>query len=417
MTYELALAYLAGLNESRIRPGLERISAVLSRLGSPHLDYPHIIVGGTNGKGSVVALMGAVLDAAGYRAGRFTSPHLERFEERIVVAGREAAPAEVADLGSAVRRTGVDLSYFEFATAMALLHFSRSGARVALLEVGLGGRWDATNATEPILSVITGISLDHQSWLGESIREIATEKGMIMRRERPVVIGCDDEDALQVLLSMAGSAGAKVLLRGRDFRARWEGQGDTLQFEGRRWSMSGLRLGLPGRFQIGNAAVALAALEVLDTEGFPVDGRHVAEGLEGARWRGRFHLFGGSPAIIVDAAHNREAARALVGSIPEGASVVWVLSALGDKDLGGMATEMLRVGSRFVLVPLDHPRAMTTGELRSRMPPEALVTLSGSLPEGIEEARRQAGEKGLVVVAGSVFLAAKALGTLEGLRG
>ncbi|MCK5351324.1 bifunctional folylpolyglutamate synthase/dihydrofolate synthase, partial [bacterium] len=189
MTYELALSYLASLSESRIKPGLERIREALSALGSPHLKFPHVLVGGTNGKGSVVSFMGAVLSSAGYRAGLFTSPHLHRFEERIVVDSHAVTRDELPGLVQEVKDVGVEMTYFEFATAMALLYFARQGVDLAVLEVGLGGSWDATNATEPVLSVITSVDLDHQDWLGHTLGEVAREKSGIMRNQKSVVVG------------------------------------------------------------------------------------------------------------------------------------------------------------------------------------------------------------------------------------
>jgi dihydrofolate synthase/folylpolyglutamate synthase len=409
MTYETAVAYLAGLNESRVRPGLERIEKALSFFGSPHLKYPHVLIGGTNGKGSVVAMMGAVLKRAGLRTGRYTSPHLHRFEERIAVDDDPLRPGELVDLVDTVRASGIEMSYFELATTMALLHFAAIPVDIALLEVGLGGRWDATNATDPLLSVITSIGLDHGEWLGGSISRIAAEKVMILRPGRPAVVNGVPKEALAVVLERADSIDSRVILGERDFSARWEDPAGTLSYTGYSWDMSGLILGLGGRFQAENAATSLAALECLDRNGFTVSGTAVAQGLADASWPGRFEDLGGEPKVIVDSAHNRAAARALVQSLTPGRNVVWLFSVLGDKDLEGMAEEMLRLGRRFFLVPLDHPRASTLDEMKSRMPDGAQVMELPSVGEGLKEAVSAAGKEGTVVAAGSVFLAAAVL--------
>jgi len=409
MTFATALAYLAGLNESRIRPGLERMERALVSLGSPHLNFPHVVIGGTNGKGSVVSLMASVLGAAGFTVGRYTSPHLSRFEERIVTGKTPVSSVELQDLVDTVKASHVELSYFEFATAMALVHFGRRPVDIALLEVGLGGRWDATNATDPMISIITSVAMDHADWLGESIEKIAAEKSMIMRPNRPLVVNGAGPAALETILGEVHSSGSVPVLNGRDFSAGWESPGGTMWFKGRRWNLSGLTLGLPGSFQIENAGTSLAALECLDERGFPVSGSAVAGGMAAARWPGRFQDLGGTPRILVDSAHNRAAVRSLVRSLDKVQNVVWLFSALKDKDLEGMAAEMLQAGKRFVLVPLAHPRACSLEEMKKRMPGGAQITAVGTVAEGLKKAVSQAGATEIAVAAGSVCLAGRVL--------
>ncbi len=409
MTYELALSYLASLNESRIKPGLERIREALSALGSPHLKFPHVLVGGTNGKGSVVSFMGAALSGAGYRTGLFTSPHLHRFEERIVVGGHPVTRDELPSLVQAVKDVRVEMTYFEFATVMALFYFARQGVDLAILEAGLGGSWDATNATEPMLSMITSVDLDHQHWLGHTLGEVAREKSGIMRNQKPIVVGPLGSIAKEVVLRQAEVVGARVILFGRDFNARWEVTSSGLQFEGMKWSINRLVPGLQGLFQLDNAACALAALEVLSMSGFEMGVEKAVQGIESTKWPGRFQVFEGAPSIIVDAAHNQAAVKALAASLDDGKEVVWLFSALSDKDLGGMAEEMIRLGNRFVLVALDHPRGKTVLELADGMPEGAEIRKAPTVKQGIDTAKSLAGEKGCVVVAGSVFLAGEVL--------
>ena len=413
MTYELALSYLASLNESRIKPGLERIKEVLTALGSPHLKYPHILVGGTNGKGSVVSFLGAVLSTAGYRTGLFTSPHLHKFEERIIVDGQKPTREEITELVNIVQGTGAGVTYFECVTAMALCHFARCNVDVAILEVGIGGAWDATNATDPILSIITSVELDHQDWLGHDIGKIAREKGGIIRNQRPVVVGPVGTKAGEILINQAKAVGAEVILYGRDFHARHDTTGTSLHFEGRMWSIEELAPGLKGRFQLDNAACALAALERLVAAGMKISSQDAEKGIESARWPGRLQEMGGFPPIIVDAAHNPAAVKALIASLEEKKNIVWLISALSDKNLKGMAAEMARISSRFVLVPLDHPRALNILELEKKVPGNAHVLKASNIEQGIKEARKLAGENGCVVVAGSVVLAGEVLEVLS----
>lgn len=409
MTYERALSYLVSLNESRIKPGLERIRQALSALGSPHFQFPHVLVGGTNGKGSVVTFMGATLTASGYRTGLFTSPHLHSFEERIVIGSKPVTRREFTELVSAVRATEVPMTYFEFATAMALLHFARQRTDIAVLEVGIGGRWDATNATHPVLSVITSVAMDHEKWLGHTVEEVALEKSGIMREGNPVVVGPLDPNAVRVVLEQGSAVGARVILYGRDFSARPEVSGGGFHFRGLRWDIRNLVPGMKGVFQHYNAACALAGLETLASDGFRISQDAAARSMASARWPGRFHEVAGQPPVIVDSAHNLAAVRALVASLEDRGEVVWLFSSLSDKDVGSMTAEMSRLGKRFVLAPLDHPRARTAGEMAEEMAEGLDVRLVHSVGEGVEEARRQAGEKGTVVAAGSVVLAGAVL--------
>jgi dihydrofolate synthase/folylpolyglutamate synthase len=413
MTYELALSYLASLNESRIEPGLQRITEALSALGSPHLKFPHVLVGGTNGKGSVVSFMGAALSGAGYRAGLFTSPHLHNFEERIVVDNQTVTRDELPGLVHAVKNVGVDMTYFEFATVMALLYFARQSIDLAILEVGLGGSWDATNATDPMLSVISSVDLDHKDWLGHTLEGVAREKSGIMRKEKPVVVGPLGSIAKEIILEQAEAVGARVILFGRDFSTVRDITGSCLQFEGMKWSIKKVIPGLKGLFQLDNAACALAALEVLATSGFEIREVEAVRGISSARWAGRFQVVEGSPPIIIDAAHNQAAVKALITSLDCGKQVVWLISALSGKDLEGMTGEMIRLSNCFVLVPLDHPRGRTVRELETEMPEGVDIKRGYNVKQGVEVARKQAGEKGCIVVAGSVVLAGEVLKVLK----
>ncbi len=409
MTYEEALSYLDSLNESRIKPGLERIRQALMILDSPQTRYPHLLVGGTNGKGSVAAMTAAALTRCGYRVGRYTSPHLIRFEERIAVDGVFLTPGELTNLVGLVRESGISLTYFEFATAMALLHYDLSGVDIAVLEVGLGGQWDATNATDPFLSVITNVAIDHENWLGSTLEGIALEKSGIMRTGRPVIHGKMDPGPAEVLRQAALEKGCPLFILGKDFRVSWEASGKGLHYQGVRWDITGVSPGPGGRYQGDNAACALAALEVMAAAGYRVKPEDAGAGIRSARWPGRFQVMNGHPTVIVDAAHNPSAMVALVDSLSQGPPVVWVFSALRDKDLRGMVRCMMALSGQFVLVPLDHPRGRTLVEMVTEMPEGAQVTAAPSVAEGMAQARRLAGDGGRVVAAGSVILAGEVL--------
>ncbi len=412
MTYQEAANYLSGLTETRIKPGLERIIRALNILGNPNSEYPQIIIGGTNGKGSTAAFMGSVLDAAGYRAGLFTSPHLYRFEERIRVGNQLLPSEDLPYLVADIRKTGVDLSYFEFTTAMALLHFSRAGVDLALLEVGLGGRWDATNAVDPVLSIVTGVAMDHSDWLGDTLEQVALEKVQILRPGRPAILGRIPQEVKEVVFDEAALIGAQVYLLGRDFRLG--PAGGKLVYSGLSRSMEGLDLGLKGFFQLSNAACAIAALESLEKTGINIPSDAVHKGLAEVRWPGRYHVVQESPRLIVDSAHNPDAVAALINALEgTGGPLVWLFSALKDKDTRGMAELIDGAGGAIYLVELDHPRAASVIDLREIFTGTGLKIFGEqSVSSGLERALSKAGRKGTVVVAGSVFLAGSVLGLL-----
>ncbi len=413
MTYQEAANFLSGLTETRIKPGLERITRVLKVLGHPESAYPQIVIGGTNGKGSTAAFACSILEAAGYRTGLYTSPHLRNFEERIRVGGRLLSSEEFASLVADIRDTDVDLSYFEFATAMALLHFSRSGIDIALLEVGLGGRWDATNAVDPLVSVVTGVAMDHGDWLGETLEQVALEKTQILRPGKPGIFGKIPPEVKETVLGEARSIGARIRLLGEDYHLA--PAGDKLVYTGSRWSIDGLEPGLKGPFQLSNAACALAAIESLEESGFHIPTFAVRKGLAEVAWPGRFHVVRESPRLIVDSAHNPDAVGALVNAL-EGCEkpLVWLFSALEDKDIRGMAELMGNRGGTVFLVELDHPRAASVDRLAETFSGTGLEYFrESSIFSGMENAVAKAGAGGTVVVAGSVYLAGSVLGFLD----
>jgi dihydrofolate synthase/folylpolyglutamate synthase len=411
MTGKRAITFLDGLDEARIKPGLERMRASLSALNDPHLNYPQILVGGTNGKGSVVNIIGSILARSGIRAGLYTSPHLHRFEERIVT-GVDVLSEDDADfLVERVRRTGVDLSYFEFATTMALEHFSRQEVDLAVLEVGLGGRWDATNVTEPFLSVITTVGLDHQDYLGATISQVAAEKAQIARPGKPLVLGPMDDTAEDVIRGHARAIGSRVIAAGKDFNVSRDNRDGDLTYSGRGLELAGLRPALEGWFQANNLGVAIAAVQQLEDHGFKVTPEEIVKGVERAIWPGRFQRFPGKPPLVVDSAHNVPAMQALVSELrSRDIAPVWLFGAMADKDVTGLFEVVMRRPGPVVAVPVDHPRAMAVDEL-ARLGEKAgvPVTPSVSVPAGFETAGKLAGSGRTVVCAGSVFLAAEVL--------
>lgn len=411
MSYREALHYLSNIGATNIRLGLDRLRSVLERLGRPQDACPAVLIAGTNGKGSVAAILASVLQAAGLRAGLYTSPHLVDLRERIQVAGRwigeEAFARHIRDVRGAL--AGESLTYFEFLTAAAFLEFRRARADVAVLEVGLGGRLDATNlVTAPAVAVITTIGLEHTAYLGRTIRAIAAEKAGIIREGAVCVTAVRQAGALRVLEDACSRTGSVLFRLGREFRVRSRGA-DRFSYRGLLWEERTLPCPLAGRHQVDNAAVALAALEVLAGRGFPLGVPAVRAGLAATRWDGRMETIPGSPPVLLDGAHNPAAMSVLCQALKREAverRIVVLFGALADKDATGMLRKLRGVASALILTDVPSERGRPAGALRrlaSPLLPIPMEVCPG--PEtGLQRARELAGGAGLVCVTGSLYL-------------
>jgi len=377
MTYDEMLQRLAALRRYGMRPGLESIRALLAAVGNPERALAVVHVGGTNGKGSTAAMIEAGLRAAGKRTGLYTSPHLLRFTERIAIDGREIDRARVAELAARVLAVAGEHTFFDVATAMALLAFAEARVDVAVLEVGLGGRLDSTNVIErPLAAVVSSVGRDHTDVLGETLPLIAREKAGIWKRGVPALFACEDEAAARVLDEEAERAGATPIERfGRDFDDA---------------ALPALALG--GAHQRRNAALARRALELVG-----VDGRAIAEGLANVRWPGRLERL--SANVLVDAAHNEEGARALAAAWPAGDWTL-VVGVVADKDARAIVAPLVARASRVIVTAPPSLRALPPAELAKLVPG---ATVAPDLATALALAD---GEK--VVVAGSIFLVGEA---------
>jgi dihydrofolate synthase/folylpolyglutamate synthase len=413
MTYREAVARITGLRGGEIagmRPGLERIEALLEAIGNPERAMTLVQVAGTNGKGSVSAMLAATLTASGRRVGLYTSPHLVDLRERIRVGGTPIPESDVVDgmeaLGSLVAR--LDATMFETLTALGLDYFAREGVEVAVLETGLGGRLDSTSVGRPTVEVITRIDLDHEAYLGSTLDAIAREKAAIIRSG--VALSARQEPAVEAELARrAGEAGVPLLVEGRDLavrvrRATLDGQ--WLDFEGPGWRVDDVRCALLGVFQPGNALLAAAAARALGASDAAI-----RDGLAGVRWPGRFQLTRAMPPVIVDGAHNPAGARALAASLAAyfpGRRGTLVVGISADKNLAGILGALVPLAERVICTAADHPRAAS---------PETLAALArqaaGDLPVRVEtapsppEALRLAlsePDTPMVCVAGSLFM-------------
>jgi len=409
MTYAEAVARLLALRggeHAGMRPGLERIETLLEALGNPERRYTLVQVAGTNGKGSVAAMLAAILKADARRVGLYTSPHLVSFRERIRVDGEAIAEDDVADGFDAIATlvARLDATMFEASTALALDHFAREAVDVAVLEVGLGGRLDATTVGAPAVTALARIDLDHQEVLGSTLAAIAAEKAAIIRGG-VAVSAAQAAEAGDVLIARAAAVGVPLLMEGRELSVRVVArdlEGQTLDCAGPDWRLEALRLPLLGVYQPSNALVALAAARALG-----VRDAAAREGLARARWPGRFEVFRTRDRVVVlDGAHNPAGARALAASLAEwfgDTPLTLVFAALRDKDTRGMLAVLAPRARRLILTASSSPRAAPPRTLRDATPAGVSVELADSAAEALAIAAHEP-RTPILCVAGSLSL-------------
>jgi dihydrofolate synthase / folylpolyglutamate synthase len=417
------LAYLFSLEQFGIKFGLDSIRTILARLGHPERTFRSAHVAGTNGKGSVTAMVDTALRCAGHRCARYTSPHLVSLAERFVIDGRavdvaamRAAARDVRDAIEALRADGslqALPTFFEATTALAFELFRRAAVDVAVIEVGLGGRLDSTNVIDPVVTAITSIDFDHQQYLGSTLDAIAVEKAGIIKRGVPVVVGDLGPDAMAAVERIARERGAEIVRARagiRVTRPRAAGIADANVFDLRTpvRDYGTLRLALRGEHQIANAIVAVRLLEQLDGCGIRVPADAIREGLAQVTWPGRLdhRTLAGGRELILDAAHNPAGAAALASYLTSigGERPVLVFGAMRDKDVHGMLSALLPTVSRMIVTRASNsrsadPEALAT-EARAIAPSlnvEVIASPAAALAAGWSSASR-------VVVAGSIFL-------------
>jgi dihydrofolate synthase / folylpolyglutamate synthase len=413
MTYSSAIEYLYGLQKHGIKLGLETMRILLSRLGHPERQFKSLHIGGTNGKGSTAAMTAAMLLAAGHRVGLYTSPHLVDFRERIRVDQVMITEAQVAEMTQRLREivpSGLMPTFFELTTAMAFLHFAESGVEVAVLEVGLGGRFDATNVVEPEACAITTIALDHQEYLGNTEEAIGFEKAGIIKPGVPVVVGRIDGPAWDVIRTTAAERGAPLMRLGADFHTGGAGP-EAFSYHGRTMHLSGLRCALAGHHQLDNAACALAVLESVEGRGIPVSESAMRRGLQSVQWEGRLELLEQGPVLLLDGAHNPAAAEVLAEHVaawlaerPE-ARLILVLGMMRDKDHGRFVEPFYPLVSEVVLTQAAMARSATAQELRETIGSRFLLChVVSNATDALALAKTRATARDLICVTGSLML-------------
>ena len=418
--YDRCLETMFSLRRFGIKLGLSTIRGILDGLGSPENSYRCIHIAGTNGKGSIAATLASILEQAGARVGLYTSPHLIRFNERISINGHPIGNDEVVAAFRAVRgvRSGDrEPTFFEFATAMALYEFARQKVDWAIIETGMGGRLDATNVVRPSVSVISNISLEHKSYLGNTIGEIAGEKGGIIKQGVPVVTGVRQKSAREVVRDIARKRSAPFYRLGEHFRYRTVA-GGCFNYYGISHTWRGLRPGLNGTFQTENAALAAAVCEVLtDTGMIAIPPAAVRAGFSTVNWPGRLEKVSTSPLVILDGAHNLAAARNLGTFLKNEFTdrcVTLVAGILDDKPYEAMLKSILPHCGRAILTRPKIDRALSPATLETvagRMVPA--VDIVEDVGEALRKALKTAEPDEVVCVAGSLYVVGEAMAWLE----
>jgi dihydrofolate synthase/folylpolyglutamate synthase len=418
--YQQALAYIYEFvdfsltHQEQVAPErfeLERMVHFLEKLDSPHLAYPSIHIAGTKGKGSVAAHCAAALQAGGYKTGLYTSPHLHDFRERIQVDGEMISMRDftslVDKLKPAVESTP-GLTSYELQTALAFIYFSQQHVDYAVLEVGMGGCLDSTNVITPLVSVVTSISYDHTYVLGDTLSEIAGEKGGIIKPGVPVVSAPQQEEALLVLEKLAEENGSEIALVGREIEyemgsATLEGQSFMVKHSG---NVIALETRLLGQHQVENAVTAFAALDLARSAGLVLDNEAIRTSFKQVNWPGRFEVVHTTPPVVFDCAHNRDSVKRLAQTVNEyfpGRPITLVFGAMEDKDISGMFAELLPQCDNLILTRAVHPRSAkidTLVELAAGYGTNQVLVDNSE--DVLPQALALAGSTGIVLVTGSL---------------
>ena len=412
MNYFEALEYIHSINWTFCKPGLERISELCEKLGDPQKDLKFVHVAGTNGKGSFSSMLSSVLVAAGYKVGLYTSPYITVFNERMRINGENISDCELVELTEKIRPIADSMTdkptEFELITALAFEYFKKNGCDIVVLEAGMGGRLDSTNVIESsILSVITGIALDHTAFLGDTIEKIAAEKAGIIKQDCPVIFGGDNESAFEVIKKAAECKNADIYRVDYSKISNLEMTlgGSSFNFG----EHKDIKISLLGSYQPRNAALVLSAIDVLKNRGFSISDTAVQKGLAAAKWQARFEVVSREPLIIFDGAHNPQGISAAVESIKLyfGEKKVYLLTGvLRDKDYTAIANELSSVATKaFTLTP-DNPRALNAYEYADVLSAAGLVAQpSESIEQAFRKSREAAKKDGVPLVClGSLYV-------------
>jgi dihydrofolate synthase/folylpolyglutamate synthase len=435
MNYQQAWEFLDQLQFFKIKLGLDSMNRFLTQLDNPHRNLPCIHIGGTNGKGSVGATLCSILATAGYSTGFYTSPHLSSVRERFKINNRYISRQDFARLISTIVTVldGNQITYFECTTTLALLWFAEQKVDFAVLEVGMGGRLDATNVVTPLLSIITNVSMDHEQYLGDTLAQVAMEKAGIIKDGIPVVSGVANDDSGRVIKQTCNDRQTPLFLFGRDF------DGAAKNSDHSYWQYTGLNevilndlpLAMKGGYQVGNGSLALAAVQLLQSQGYIITEDHIRAGLALTRWPGRLESFrlnnqgkivdshSDSLQFLLDGAHNPAGVTALKHALEDDfsyARLILIWGSMADKDLQTTLQEMVPLADIIIFTRPEYERSATPDQLLDTLPDamQQKAILTSSVKQSIDKARELATENDLICIAGSLYLIGAARQLLVG---
>ena len=394
MNYRRSIIFIESLLRHGIKLGLDRVQRLLTALDSPHNKFPSILIAGTNGKGSTAAFVSAILTQAGFKAGLYTSPHLLEYTERFRINERDISPKSFSAAATKVRKAlksvpGLRITEFEFLTAMAFLIFARAKVDIAVLEVGMGGRFDATNVLTPLCSVVTNVELDHTEFLGKTVQKIAFEKAGIIKAGVPVVTAERKREALRVIGKICKDRVAKLEIISND-----------------ELRMTNYGIALKGEHQKTNAALALKIISVIKKKGYKVPESALKSGLKTVRWSGRFEVASKKPLVILDGGHNPAGIAVLVKELTRikgNKKIIIILGMQANKDIKGAVKKLSGVADSFILTKSKHLQAAQPQKLAKyvKVPYRIIPDFSRAYRTALKNAD-------IIVVCGSLFLVAEA---------
>jgi dihydrofolate synthase / folylpolyglutamate synthase len=417
--YQEALNYLYSLTQSGIKLGLKNTTRLLQYFGDPQLKVRTIHIGGTNGKGSTAAITESILQAAGYKVGLYTSPHLLDFRERIQINRKMIEKQQTADLilrvRSVVEKLKISITFFEFATVLAFLYFQEQNTDINIIEVGLGGRLDATNLCKAEISIITSISLDHTQYLGDDLKQIAFEKGSIIKESGTVFAHVPEDEIFQIINRFAKKCLADLYRLGLDFYVTPEAGYSEKNIFSYKWGsqvLNKLILPLNGSFQRNNAGLAISACLTLNEHGFNIKEEHLRQGVEMVSWEGRLETVLSNPTVVLDCAHNEESVKNMTQELRKNykfARCFIVLGLMQDKNIDEIIKILSQLGHQFFLVSINPPRGEPPEKLAKKLKDRNKSSLVyGNISDALQAVKQIANQDDLICITGSIFLVAAA---------
>ncbi len=423
MSFQDNLAYLYSLQQFGIKLGLSNIKRICLSLNNPHEKLKTIHVGGTNGKGSTAAILASVLHEAGYKTGLYTSPHLTDIRERIRINNipitKEHFSFLIENIKEHIEGSDILPTFFEFTTAIALEYFAEERVDIAVVEVGMGGRLDATNIIVPLVTIITNVDYDHTEHLGTDLEDIAGEKCGIIKKSAPVVTSEHKENILSIIEDSAKKAGTVTYIFGRDFNTvpvKLTRSYSEVYYYGKRWRELLLKLPLAGKHQMFNLGAAIYTIELLMQKGFEVTDHQLFRGVENTSWPGRLETVSVNPQVIVDGAHNHAGTIVLARFIEdvlmkvEGhGNIILIFGVLKDKDVSRMIEELIPYSSEVIITKPDTERGLPVEDLRKIVEQYGITPhVTQAVSEALSHAYNIASSSDTIIVTGSLYMAGEA---------